>query len=61
MSFLFPKSVVGDKQLQDEVIVIGATNRPDYIDDALLRPGRFDIIMYVPPPNLEVSFIYHSI
>ncbi|XP_055924202.1 ribosome biogenesis protein SPATA5L1-like isoform X1 [Argiope bruennichi] len=41
------------KQSYDEVIVVAATNRPDCIDDALLRPGRFDIILYVPAPNCE--------
>ena len=35
------------------VIVIGATNRPDIIDPALLRPGRFDRIVYVPVPEEE--------
>ncbi|MEM1697149.1 MAG: AAA family ATPase, partial [Thermofilaceae archaeon] len=33
------------------VVVMGATNRPDIIDPALLRPGRFDRIIYVPPPD----------
>ncbi|MBI4373665.1 MAG: CDC48 family AAA ATPase [Deltaproteobacteria bacterium] len=33
------------------VVVIGATNRPDWIDPALLRPGRFDEIVYVPIPD----------
>lgn len=35
------------------VVVIGATNRPDIIDEALLRPGRFDRILEVPPPDKE--------
>jgi transitional endoplasmic reticulum ATPase len=33
------------------VVVIGATNRPDIIDEALLRPGRFDRILEVPLPD----------
>jgi transitional endoplasmic reticulum ATPase len=33
------------------VVVVGATNRPDMIDPALLRPGRFDEIVYVPIPD----------
>jgi transitional endoplasmic reticulum ATPase len=35
------------------VVVIGATNRPDIIDEALLRPGRFDRILEVPIPDKE--------
>jgi transitional endoplasmic reticulum ATPase len=35
------------------VVVIGATNRPDIIDEALLRPGRFDRILEVPLPDKE--------
>ena len=35
------------------VVIIAATNRPDIIDSALLRPGRFDRLLYVPPPDLE--------
>ncbi len=34
-----------------EIIVIAATSRPDMLDPALLRPGRFDRLIYVPPPD----------
>ena len=35
----------------NNVVVIGATNRPSLIDPALLRPGRFDELIYVAPPD----------
>ncbi|MHB8567670.1 MAG: CDC48 family AAA ATPase, partial [Nitrososphaerales archaeon] len=42
----------GLEELRD-VTIIGATNRPDMIDPALLRPGRFDKLLYVPVPDVE--------
>jgi transitional endoplasmic reticulum ATPase len=42
----------GLEELQG-VVVIAATNRPDILDTALLRPGRFDRLLEVPIPDLE--------
>jgi len=35
------------------VFIIGATNRPDILDPAIMRPGRLDQLMYIPMPDLE--------
>jgi len=40
----------GIEEMQD-VVVIATTNRPDILDPALLRPGRFDRLIYVPSPD----------
>jgi len=46
----------------EDVVVIAATNRPDIVDPAILRPGRFDRLIYVPDPDekarLEILQIY---
>ncbi|MFX1515821.1 MAG: CDC48 family AAA ATPase [Promethearchaeota archaeon] len=42
--------LAGIEPLRD-VVVLAATNRPDMIDPALLRPGRFDRVVYIPPPD----------
>ena len=36
-----------------EVVVLGATNRPELVDPALLRPGRLERRIYVPPPDAD--------
>ncbi|MGD0494952.1 MAG: CDC48 family AAA ATPase [Candidatus Bathyarchaeia archaeon] len=37
----------------EDIVVIAATNRPDMVDPAVLRPGRFDRLIYVPEPDEE--------
>lgn len=43
------------------VTIVAATNRPDMLDPALLRPGRFDRLVYVGLPDLEARFDIFSI
>lgn len=38
------------------VLVLGATNRPDLIDPALLRPGRFDLVVELPMPDYDTRY-----
>jgi transitional endoplasmic reticulum ATPase len=42
----------GIETLQN-VLVIAATNRPDMLDPAVMRPGRFDRLIYVPSPDVD--------
>jgi transitional endoplasmic reticulum ATPase len=42
----------GIEPLRD-VVVVGATNRPDLIDPALLRPGRLEKLVFVEPPDAQ--------
>ena len=46
----------------EDVVVIAASNRPDIVDPAVLRPGRFDRLIYVPEPDektrLEILKLY---
>ncbi|MFW9889042.1 MAG: CDC48 family AAA ATPase [Candidatus Thorarchaeota archaeon] len=48
----FLAEVDGLQTLQN-VLVIGATNRPDIMDPAMLRPGRFDILLHVEAPDKD--------
>jgi ribosome biogenesis ATPase len=40
-------------ELRKQVFLIGATNRPDIVDPAILRPGRLDKILFVDFPNAD--------
>jgi len=40
------------------LFIIGATNRPDILDPAILRPGRLDQLVYIPMPDEPSSVVY---
>ena len=40
----------------EDIVIIAATNRPDIVDPAVLRPGRFDRLIFVPEPNEDSRF-----
>ena len=39
------------------VIVLAGTNRPDVLDPALMRPGRFDRQIHLPPPDIKGRYV----
>jgi transitional endoplasmic reticulum ATPase len=40
-----------EEGISSRVVVVGITNRPDVLDNSLLRTGRLDLVLYVPPPD----------
>lgn len=52
-TFLAYTDGIGDLE---GVLLVGATNYPDLIDPAALRPGRFDKLIYISPPGLEARY-----
>ncbi|BFI75885.1 ATPase AAA [Sulfurisphaera ohwakuensis] len=50
----------GISKRREKVVVIAATNRPDIVDPALLRPGRLEKLIYVPPPDYQTRIALFS-
>jgi cell division protease FtsH len=46
----------GFDQYEQTIVVLAATNMPEVLDKALLRPGRFDRVLYVPYPDFDARF-----
>ena len=49
----FLSELDGANAQNDDLLVLGATNAPWQLDGAFLRPGRFDRVIFVPPPDLK--------
>lgn len=52
----FLQELDGISSSNDGILVLGATNAPWYIDSAFKRPGRFDRIIFIPPPDEQARF-----
>jgi AAA+ superfamily predicted ATPase len=49
----FLSEMDGAERTNEKLLVLGATNAPWHVDPAFLRPGRFDRVIFVPPPDEE--------
>jgi SpoVK/Ycf46/Vps4 family AAA+-type ATPase len=47
----FLEELDGSRASNDGVLILGATNAPWHVDGAFMRPGRFDRLVFVPPPD----------
>lgn len=52
-ALLHSSSFIAGFTSNTNVVVLAGTNRPDVLDPALLRPGRFDRQIYIPPPDIK--------
>ncbi|WKN32464.1 ATP-binding protein [Porifericola rhodea] len=53
----FLKELDGVQSNNEGLLILGATNSPWHMDSAFLRPGRFDRVIFVPPPDQEARKI----